>query len=322
MKVRSGPDYLFAFILILSLNFFLPRIMPGDPLQAIYGEEALVAMTPELKAELTEKFSLDLPLSRQFISYFCELIRGNLGYSYYHQAPVTQTILEYLPWTLFLTGLAVLFSTICGFFLGVESGSRRGRPADRSMLAGLMLSGSFPDFFLAILLLILFGVTLGAAPLGGAMTAYAGKSGLALALDVAHHLALPLCALTLSRLSHTYLLTRNSLISTLGEPYILTARAKGCRESTIKYRHLARSAMLPVVTSAGLQFSFLITGSLFVEIIFSYPGAGTLLYGALLSRDYPLMQGILFGVTVLVLSVNYLLDRLYCRIDPRISGPW
>lgn len=319
MKMRSGPDYLVAFLIILSLNFFLPRLMPGDPLQAIYGEEALVAMTPELQAELVERFSLDRSTGKQLIAYFTALVRGDLGHSYYHQAPVLQTIMQYLPWTLLLVGLAVLFSTAFGLLLGVESGYRRGRPADRSMLALLMFTGGFPDFFLAILLLLLFGVTLGVAPLGGAMTPYAAKSGLALLVDVLHHLALPLCALTLSRLSHTYLLTRNTLIATLGEPYILTARAKGCRESTVRYRHAARSAMLPVVTAAGLQLSFLVTGSLFIEIVFSYPGVGTLLYGALMSRDYPLMQGILLIVTVMVLAVNYLLDRVYRHIDPRIG---
>lgn len=318
--MRSGLDYLVALLIILSLNFLLPRLMPGNPLQAIYGEEALVAMTPELQAELVERFSLDRSTGEQFTAYITALARGDLGYSYYHQAPVVKTILQYLPWTLLLVGMAVLLSAALGVLLGVESGYRRGRPADRTMLALLMFTGGFPDFFLAILLLLLFGVTLGIAPLGGAMTPYAAKSGIALFLDLLHHLALPLCALTLSRISHTYLLTRNSLIATLGEPYILTARAKGCRESAVKYRHVARSAILPVITAAGLQLSFLFTGSLFIEIVFSYPGVGTLLYEALLSRDYPLMQGVLLMVTVMVLAVNFLLERIYRRIDPRIQG--
>ncbi|KUK36764.1 MAG: Glutathione ABC transport system permease protein GsiC [Thermacetogenium phaeum] len=318
-KAGSGASYLIAFFLIITINFVLPRLMPGDPLMAIYGEEALIAMTPELKAELTQRFSLDRPLGEQFISYLLALLRGDLGYSYYYNAPVLEVIAGSLPWTLLLVGLAVLASSILGIVLGIESGYRRGRPLDKVFLAGLMSFSGLPDFFVGTLLLLLFGVALGVMPLAGAVTPYAGKTGLELIFDVLHHLALPLFALVLVRLAGTYLLTRNTMITTLGEAFILTAKAKGCRERVIRYRHAGKNSLLPVVTATGLQLAHSVTGALFIEIIFSYPGVGSILYNSLLTRDYPLMQGILLVTTVMILAANYLVDLLYARIDPRVS---
>ena len=312
-------NYAIALLIIISLNFYLPRLMPGDPLLAIYGDSALVAMTPGLQAELVQRFALDQSMGQQFTAYIGSLLQGDLGYSYHHNAPVFEVIWSYLPWTILLAGAALVISTLLGLVLGIESGSRRGRPLDRLLLSGVMLLSGLPDFFLGILLLLVFGVTLHLAPLAGAMTPYAGYSGPALLLDVLHHLTLPLAALTLARLTVTYLLARSTMITTLGEAFILTAKAKGCPEPGIRYRHAGRNILLPVVTSAGLMFSRLFTGTLFVEIVFSYPGMGTLLYNALLVRDYPLMQGILLLVAVLVLTLNYLLDLLYRRIDPRIK---
>lgn len=318
-KAGSAANYLVAFLIILTLNFLLPRLMPGDPLQAIYGDEALIAMTPELKAELIRRFSLDRSLSEQFGAYVLSLLRGDLGYSYYYNAPVLKVILGSLPWTLLLVGLAVLISTTLGLILGIESGYRRGRALDRVLLTGLMFLSGFPDFFVGILMLLLFGVVLGLAPLAGALTPYAGKSGLALVLDALHHLALPLAALVLVRVTGTYLLTRNTMITTLGEAFILTAMAKGCQERIIRYRHAGRNSLLPVVTATGLQLAHSVTGALFIEIVFSYPGVGSLLYNSLLARDYPLLQGILLMVTAVILATNYLVDLLYTRLDPRVA---
>jgi peptide/nickel transport system permease protein len=227
-------------------------------------------------------------------------------------------IVSFLPWTLLLVGLAVLVSNALGIVLGIESGYRRGRLLDKTLITGLMFLSGFPDFFMGILLLLFFGVALGAMPLAGAVTPYAGKTGISFVLDVLHHLLLPLLALALVRLTGSYLLTRNTMVTTLGEAFILTARAKGCRERVIRYRHAGKSSLLPVVTATGLQLAHLVTGALFVEIIFSYPGVGSLLYNSLLTRDYPLMQGILLAVTAVILVTNYLVDLLYARIDPRV----
>lgn len=319
LNKASIINYVVALLIILTMNFFIPRLMPGDPLQAIYGNEALLVMTPELQEELTHRFSLDRPLGEQYASYLLSLCRGDLGHSYYYNAPVLKVISGFLPWTLLLTGLALVISTLVGFFLGVESGSRRGRPLDQVLLGSIMLFSGFPDFFMGIMLLLFFGVFLSLVPLSGALTPYAGHSGLMLVADLLHHLALPLAALVLVRLTATYLLTSSTMITTLGEAFILTAKAKGCPERIIRYRHAGRNTLLPVVTAAGLQFAHLVTGTLFVEIVFSYPGLGSLLYKSLLTRDYPLMAGILLVLTVVVLTINLLLDVFYSKLDPRVA---
>jgi len=315
---RSVITYLIAFLFILALNFFLPRMMPGDPLMAIYGNEALIAMTPELKAHLIERLALDQPLWRQFGAYLLALVQGDVGYSYYYKAPVSSIVLGRLPWTLLLVGTALIISTLSGIVLGIESGWRRGSRRDKSLLTGLMTISGFPDFFLGMLLLIGFGVTLGIFPLSGAITPYSGLSGAALVLDVLHHLFLPLTALTLCHIGASYLLTRNTMLIVLKNPYILTARAKGITDQAVRYQHAGRNALLPVITQTGIQLGRMISGVIFIEIVFAYPGLGYLTYEALLARDYPVIQGVLLVVAVFVLIANFLVDLSYSRLDPRI----
>lgn len=316
---RNLATYAVALLLILALNFLLPRMMPGDPLTAIYGDEALLQMTPELKADLVDRFALDQPLWQQFGAYFSSLFQGDLGYSYYYNAPVFEVILGRLPWTLLLVGLALIVSTFLGIVLGVETAWRRGSRGDRTVLAGIMALNGFPDFFLGMVLLLVFGVTLGVLPLAGAVTPYSGLSGAALVLDVLKHLALPLAALTLAYVGSVYLLTRNTMITVLKEPYMLTARAKGLSQRALKYRHAGRNSMLPVFTVTGLWLGRLVTGALFVEVVFSYPGLGYLTYEALLARDYPVIQGVLLLAATFVLAANLMVDLFYRKLDPRVA---
>jgi len=311
-------NYLLALAAIFALNFILPRMMPGDPLSAIYGNEALVAMTPQMEEHLIEKFALNQPWSSQLAAYALGLMQGDLGYSYYYKDQVAAVIMGALPWTLLLTGLALIIASLLGIALGIESGYRHGKTLDRGLIAGLMFLSGFPDFFVGILLLLIFGVMLGMSPLSGAVTPYSGATGLEYFLDVASHLILPLTALVLVQLGGIYLLTRNTMVTVLKERFILTARAKGCPEPRIRYQHAGRNSLLPVVTATGMRLPQLITGALFIEIVFSYPGAGSLLNSALDARDYPLIQGILLLVTIGVLTANLAVDLLYKRLDPRV----
>jgi peptide/nickel transport system permease protein len=316
---HSLTTYGIAFFIILALNFFLPRMMPGNPLMAIYGDEALVAMTPALKAHLVTRFALDQPLWQQFGAYIAALFKGDLGWSYFYNARVLKVILGALPWTLLVVGTSLVFSTLLGIVLGIESGWRRGSKTDRVMLAGLMSLNGFPDFFLGLVLLIVFGVLLGIAPLSGALTPYAGLSGLSLVLDVLKHMALPVAALTMAHLSGGYLLTRNTMITVLKEPFMLTAKAKGLSQKVLKYRHAGRNSLLPVLTMTGIWLGRVVTGALFVELVFAYPGVGQLTYQALLARDYPVIQGVFLMVAVSVLIANFAIDFLYPKLDPRVS---
>jgi peptide/nickel transport system permease protein len=316
---KNIPTYGAALLLILGLNFLLPRMMPGDPLLAIYGEEALVVMTPELKAYLLRAFALDRPLGEQFVAYLLQIFHGNLGFSYFYNAATLEVILGRLPWTILLVGSALIFSTGIGILLGIESGWRRGKFLDRSLMAGFMSLNGFPDFFLGTVLLLLCGVSLNLFPLAGALTPYGGLSGIAWVTDILWHLILPVTALTLGHVAGNYLLTRNSMITVLKQPFILSARAKGLDDKVIRYRHAGRNSILPVITRTGIWLGRLITGTLFVEIIFAYPGLGTLTHQALLARDYVVLQGILFVVALFVLLVNFGIDLLYVRLDPRIQ---
>jgi peptide/nickel transport system permease protein len=311
--------YIVALGIILTLNFFLPRMMPGDPLMAIYGDEALVQMSPELKADIIERFDLDQSLGKQFITYWSSLFHGDLGYSYSYNATVISVIAGCLPYTLLLAGLALVFSTLLGIIFGIESGWRRGRAFDKGILSGMVALSGFPDFFLGLLLLLLFAVYLKVFPLFGAENAYSGLTGIERIADYVKHIILPLAALILTRLSSSYLLTRNNMIGVLNEPYILLARAKGLQPQTVKYKHAGRNSMLPVLTHTGIWLGLMATGVLFIEVIFSYPGIGLLTYKALTFRDYPVLQGILLVSALCVLVVNFIIDLLYTRIDPRVN---
>ena len=289
--------------------------MPGDPLTAIYGEETLLSMTQELKSQLADSFDLDKPLWKQFFIYLYNLARGDIGYSYYHNAPVLRVVISYLPWTLLLMGTAL------GVITGIESGWRRGKTFDKALLVGMMSLSGFPSFFIGITFLLTFSVTLGILPLQGAKTAYSGLSGFPLLLDVLKHLILPLASLTLVFISGSFLLTRNTMVTILGEPFILTAKAKGLRDRQVRYKHAGKNCMLPVVTQTGIGFGTrLITGALFVEVVFSYPGMGTLTYNSLLMRDYPVLQGSLLIITIFVLGINLAVDLLYRKLDPRVGN--
>jgi peptide/nickel transport system permease protein len=311
-------NYAAALLAIFGLNFLLPRMMPGDPLHAIYGDEALMAMTPDLEASLVKRFALDQPWGDQLMAYAAGLLRGDLGFSYYYRDQVTAVIMGALPWTLLLTGLALVMATCLGIFLGIESGYGRGSILDRGLVCSLMFLSGFPDFFIGILLLLVFGVSLRLAPLSGAVTPYSGATGLAYLMEVLQHLALPLASLILVQLGGIFLLTRNTVVTIQREAFMLAARAKGCSELSLKYHHAGRNSLLPAITATGMRLPQLLTGALFIEIVFSYPGIGSLLSTALDARDYPLLQGILLMVTITVLTANLAVDLLYRRLDPRV----
>ncbi|KJS79749.1 MAG: ABC transporter permease [Peptococcaceae bacterium BICA1-8] len=318
MEKQRIVDYLIAFLIILSLNFFLPRLLPGDPLTAIYGDDALLSITQEAKEDLAAKMGLDKPLLEQFGIYLNSIFKGDLGYSYYFQSSVQKLLLGTLPWTLLLIVPALFISTILGFIVGLESGWRYGRLFDKRLLTGFMLLNGFPNFLVGISLLLVFSVSLGIFPLAGAVTPYAQLSGIRLLLDILHHLVLPLTALVTAEIAASYLLTRTTVLTVLGEPFILTARAKGIRTVNIKYKHLGRNSLLPVVTRIAVRLGRMFTAVLLIENIFAYPGVGLLIYRAILARDFLVIQGVLFVVAVVILVTNFLLELLYKKIDPRV----
>ncbi len=313
--------YLVIILIILSINFFLPRAMPGDPLAYVLGEnpDMPTRMTEEEREVRLAEYGLDKPLPAQYLDYMVGLSKGDLGRSIYYNAPVLEVVLSRLKWTLLLTGTSTVVFMLLGIFLGAESAWARGKKKDTWSLISILTISSFPTFFLGTLFLIFFAFKLGLFPLGGANTigvSYANP--LEEAFDILHHLVLPAATLIIAHVGGTYLLMRNSMLSVIGADYILSARAKGLSERYIRNRHAIKNALLPIVTMAALAMGFMITWTIFVEKVFSYPGIGLLLYDSVLRRDYPLLQGIFLFIAIFVVIANFLADMTYIWLDPRV----
>ncbi|CAN5500902.1 ABC transporter permease [soil metagenome] len=311
--------YLLTILALLTLNFLLPRLMPGDPIDALVAQSASnFTFGEESRAALEAYYGLDEPVLAQYRSYLADVAQGDLGRSIATNAEVGDEVRRRLPWTLLLIGTSLGVATLVGVLAGVHSGWRRGRRLDRALLTTLLSVREFPTFLLGSLLLFLFAVKLDWLPLAGAETPFLTDVGIGERVaDVGRHLFLPATVLAVGLTAGSFLLMRASMISELGADYLLMGRAKGLRDRRLKYRYAARNAMLPVVSLTALQVGFAVTGDVLIERVFSYPGLGSLLFESISSRDYPAIQGAFLVVSVSVVTVNALADVLYRRIDPR-----
>lgn len=285
----------------LTLVFFLIHLVPGDPVEVMLGETASGADKEALRRGL----GLDLPLRTQYLRFLSALARGDLGRSLYEQGEVAQLILGRFPATLELTLAAMGFALGIAFPLGVTAAVKKNSWADRLALLFSLLGLAMPNFWLGPLLMILFSIELGWLPVSG-------RGGAA-------HLILPSLTLGMVMASILIRMIRSSLLETIHEDYIRTARAKGLSEWKIWLKHALRNSLLPVVTIAGLQFGALLAGSIITETIFTWPGIGRLTIQAIQTRDYPLVQGCVLVISTSYLVVNLLTDLLYHLVDPRIS---
>lgn len=315
--LARGSQYALVLLAALTLNFFLPRLMPGSPLRFLAGDE-VGTLAPEEVAEVRARYGLDRPLFEQYLRYLGATVRGDWGYSYQLGQPVMGTILGRLPWTLLLVGSSLLVATLFGVVLGALAAWRRGRLLDTGSLLGAIFVDSLPTFWLGMMLIAVFAVELRWFPVYGAVTPWGAKSGWPYAFDILRHLVLPATSLTLASLSGTYLVMRYAMLDVLGQDYIRTARAKGMRERAVLLKHAVRNALLPVSTVVFLNLGFLVGGATVIETVFSYPGVGTLLYQAVLNRDYPVLQGTFLILTVSVIAANILSDAVYPLLDPRV----
>jgi len=315
-------QYLITVWVIATLNFLLPRMMPGDPfllLSADQGEE-IARFSEAQRRYYIAQYGLDRPWLEQYAVYLAALARGDLGQSLYYNEPVTEILIRRLPWTLVLVLAAVALSTVAGALLGSLSAHRRGGWTDRLLYAAMITIAEVPAFLLGLVLLFVFAAGLRLFPLSGAMTPFA-ETGSAWAhlADLAWHAALPVATLTIVRSGGMYLLARNSMTTVLARDYLRTARAKGLGPGRILMRHSLRNALLPITTRVFLSLGGLVGGAILVENVFAYPGLGRLMREAVLVQDYPLIQGIFLLVTVSVLTANFLADFVYARLDPRIA---
>jgi peptide/nickel transport system permease protein len=311
--------YAFAAWVALTLNFFLPRLMPGDPATALFARFR-GRLGPEALESLRETFGLaDEPLLAQYFTYLGHVLRGDLGVSVaYFPTPVSEVIGTGFAWTILLAGTAVLVSFTVGTLLGIAAAWWRRSWLDSVLPPTLVFVGAFPYFWLAMVALYLLGFTARWFPLGHAYSdAVTPAWSLAFFGDLVVHAALPVGTVVVATLGGWLLSMRNTMIATLGADYVNLARAKGLSPARVVMRYAARNALLPSVTGFGMALGYVLGGSLLTEIVFSYPGQGYLLVQAVRNQDYPLMQGIFLIITLAVLGANFLVDLVYLWLDPR-----
>jgi peptide/nickel transport system permease protein len=313
-------EYTITLLVAVSINFFLPRAMPGDPLALIAGE-AVRQMGAERVAELRHAYGLDQPLAVQYLRYLGNLARGDLGQSYRYSGgqSVAEILTNRLGWTFFLVAISLTLATLAGSALGAWSAWRRQQAGDLGLLAALFALKSMPSFWLAMILIPIFAVNLRLLPSGDSYSTprLAGKDGV---IDVLRHAVLPVSVLTLAYLPTAFAIMRSSMLAILKADYIRTARAKGVRERGVLYRHAVRNSLLPVVTSFTLDFGQMLGGVTLIEIVFNYRGIGNMMFEAVKSRDYPLLQGGFLVFTIGILVINLITDQLYPFLDPRLRG--
>jgi peptide/nickel transport system permease protein len=301
--------------LAVVLLFLLTHILPGDPLARIGEGRPLGA---DEIAVLRARYGLDRPLLSQLGAFLAGLARGDLGTSIEYGRPVRELLLERLPATLLLGGTVLLLNFSLGLWLGVRQAVRKGSLEDR-WLGTLSLAGyATPSFWLGLVLAWLVGVEWRLLPAAGMRDPLADDGGLAGAADVLRHLALPALTLCVVSIAGTMRYQRDAMLDALRLPCVATARAKGVDERSVIWRHAWRNALFPVLTLFGLWLPVLVTGSVFVEAVFAWPGLGSLAASAVGNRDYPLLMGASILVAAVVVLANLLADLAYAALDPRV----
>jgi len=320
--LRRLGFYLLTFFVSISLNFFLPRLMPGDPATIMFGRFQGRLPPQTLQAMKIAFGFVEGSLWNQYVTYLSHALRFDFGISIYRfPAPVSMVISTGLAWTLLMNSVVLVVAFSLGTLLGILASWRHGGKLDSLMTPLLMFISSFPYFWFAMLVLLVFSVNLGWLPWGHAY-AYDLQPGWNLKFfgSVVTHLLLPACTIVIVSLGGWMLSMRNTMITTLDEDYVTMAEAKGLPQNRIMFRYAARNAMLPNFTSFGIALGFVISGALLTEVVFTYPGLGFLLFQAVTSQDYPLLQGLFLMITLAVLTANLLVDLLYVRLDPRVRA--
>ena len=303
---------------VVVLNFVLVHAAPGDPVETIAGASG--GMDEKLQAELRAQYGLDQPLPVQLGIYLGKVVRGDLGYSYFFNLPVSGLIAERVPATLALVLTSVLSAFLIGTTLGVLSSRRPNGWLSQTINVLSLVGFASPAFWLGMLLVILLASVFPVFPVSGMRGIASDGRGLADVVDVLYHLVLPSLTLGLVYLAQYSRLSRAAMLDVLGADYIRTARAKGLSERVVLYKHALRNAVLPVVTVLGLQFGNVLAGAIVVETVFNWPGLGRLAYESVLRRDYPTILGVLLFASVVVIVMNQITDLCYRLIDPRIKA--
>lgn len=315
--VRLFLQYGLTLLAALSLNFFLPRLAPGEPILTILPADAVQGMSEAEIAKVLADYGLDLPIWHQYWNYLAGMMHGDFGTSVLMGMPVWDVLIGRIPWTLLLMGCALLLSTLIGVVLGVFAAWKRGEFADVSIISTVLFVGSLPPFWLAMMLIILFSTTLGWLPSFGAYKLGVPEGSWVWYQGVIQRLVMPVTALALVHGASTLLIARSSMLMSLEQDYIMFARARGLRERRVFFLHAFRNALLPLYTNVMLGLGGMIGGALVIETVFSYPGLGSMVVQGVNARDYNLLQGVFVFATVSVIAANFITDLFYPLIDPR-----
>jgi peptide/nickel transport system permease protein len=302
-------------VLLITLNFTLIHLAPGDPVHLLAGQSG----DEQYFEFVREKFGLDQPLPIQLGRYLASVARGDLGFSLAWQQPVTSLIFSRVPATMLLLLTALLLSTTIGVCLGVEAARRAHSPFDRVVTALAAASDAVPSFCIGQIALLIFAVGLNLFPAQGMFSVKEELAGISRLLDVLNHLALPAATLALVQMALIVRLARTQMAEVLQDEYIVAARARGLSERRIAYRHALRNAVLPVITVVGNEFGMILSGAVLVETVFAWPGLGRLMIDAIALRDYPVLLGLGLMVSAGVVLANLLTDIVYSLLDPRIG---
>ncbi|MGO1646577.1 ABC transporter permease [Agrococcus casei] len=304
-----------SLLMVVILGFFLFRILPGDPVAAIARERQ---MTPEQVQLLRESYGLDKSLGEQFIDYIVNVFTLNFGESYVYSQSVSSLIADYFWPTVLLTGTAAILAIILGLWLGTRAGWKRNSRFDKFVSSSSLVFWSVPTFWLALILLMIFGGTLRWFPTGGMVSLDAPSDPLGYSLDVISHMILPVITMTAVIYAQYLMVMRSSIIEEATADYATTARAKGLKEDQILNKHVVPNALLPTVTLVFMHIGGLIAGAVTVEAVFSWPGLGKLTFEAITGPDLPLLQGTFVVFSAIIIVMNFLADLIYRRLDPRV----
>src|ERR1051325_8478647 len=306
----------------ITLNFVIPRLMPGNPADAALAKfQGVGAIDPAQRKAI--EITLGVPHGSwwsQYTTYLSNIAHGHFGLSYtYFPQSVTSVIGSALPWTLVLVGVVTVLAFLVGTLLGVAAAWRRGGALDTVATVGSTFTSAFPYFWTALLLLFVFGFELGWFPItGGYGRDVSPNLSIGFLGDAVYHSILPALTILVSGLGGWVLGMRNNMINTLGEDYVTFAQANGLRERSVALRYAARNAVLPNLTVFGLALGLTVSGSILTEVVYGYPGVGHLLYTALVHEDYPLMQALFLVITLSVVAANFVVDLMYGFLDPRV----
>lgn len=308
---------LIIWFAIITLNFIIFRVMPGDPRASLIGE----GMSPELRLAIVERFGLDRPLIEQYVLYIVNLFQGEMGVSFSHSSEtVWQTIFAFrFANTFILMGASLILSIIVGMLFGVVAAARRDSKVDTGSTVVFLVAYAMPVFWIGMLILYYLGFLGGVIPLAGTITrGYEHVNFIDYMFDYSHHMLGPWIVLTLSFIGGFYLIMRDTVLDVFTQDYILAAKAKGLKERTILYGHAMRNAMLPMVSVIATNLPYLISGATMTEFVFSWSGLGLLTYNSVLTADYPVLQGIFLFLASITVFANFAADIIYLRLDPRI----